>query len=53
MALMKERIWIRCVGQRACVSAFHPDTDPPLHDECVIAFREELNPSLRPLLSSG
>ena len=30
-------------GQRVCVSAFHPDTDSALHDERVIAVREELN----------
>ena len=28
-------------GQRACGSAFHPDTDAPLHDECVAAVPEE------------
>ena len=40
-------------GLRACVPAFHPDTDYPLLDGCVNAVREELNPLLRPLLSSG
>ena len=39
---MKERIRIDR-GQRACVSSFHPDTDAPLRDECVVAVREELD----------
>ena len=30
-------------GQRDDVPAFHPDTGDPLHDESVIAVREELN----------
>ena len=53
--LMKERIWNSRVAQRACVSAVHPDTDSPLHDECAIAVREELilHLSLQPDVSDG
>ena len=30
-------------GQRACASAFDPDTDVPYHEEHVIAVRKESN----------
>ena len=42
-------------GQRVCVSAVHPDTVSPLHDECVNAVREELNLhlSLQPDVTDG
>ena len=41
--LMKERIWINRVASGFVFQSLHPDTDAPLHDECVIAVREELN----------
>ena len=40
--LLKERIWISRVTSEL-VSAFHPDTDVPFRDECVVAVRQELN----------
>ena len=53
--LMKERTWIIRVASELGVSAVHPDTDSPLHDECVIAVREELNLhlSLQPDVTDG
>ena len=39
--VMKERIPINRVASEIVFSAFHPDTGAPLHDESVVAIREE------------
>ena len=38
---MIERIWINLVASEMVFQLFHPDTGAPLHDECVVAIREE------------
>ena len=41
--IMTERIWINCAASEIVFEPMYPDTSDPLHDESVIAVREELN----------
>jgi hypothetical protein len=41
--IMKERIWINRVASEIVFQPLHPDTGAPLHEERVIAVREEPN----------
>ena len=41
--IMTERIWINCAASEIVFQPVYPDTSDPLHDESVIAVREEPN----------
>ena len=41
--IMTERIWINCAASEIVFQPMYPDTSDPLHDESVIAVREETN----------